>query len=585
MLLKNVLLIGFAIFSLQFFGTKVDFSNYRIFNSTKMEKPEATEKTKAAALFSSEEPNNFFADNGVCWRESYGRGAGTIPGGCPPGYENDAGLCYKKCKTGYKGVGPVCWQTCPSGYRDDGAYCNKPGNGKAYGRGVGFPWKFGDALNLDAAMKRCEAKHGRGNCEKCLEIIYPKCKKGYRAVGCNICTSECPDGMRDNGVSCHKNSYGRGVGTIPRLCPNGQENQGGLCYKLCKNGMKGIGPVCWDVDCPDNFPVQCGASCAETKKDCIQSVFDQVTTPLELVITVAEVALTAGTVTAIKTGVKTAAKTGAKVAAKKAAKKVAAKVTKASAKKALKKSAKEYGKYLSEAAATEAAEMMVDASLQAAVYKEVHGLDVDWDDLAIMDPTGISNIVLAYANPLCRDVKGPARKKPTPKQPKGFDAHVPDKPNIKDGPNRVPISKLKGKYVTIDNGKYRFHCDHIHRIIPLYEGSHSGMWVIEPVSGKSGLYTIKNKWKNGRKMRMLKTARVPGSNMRDAYTLEFVSNEDSYCHFYFKKAGKNAYLIINKGIEDSGKGGMLYRTNNGKIGTKQVTNIDGNAFWNINLVK
>lgn len=33
--------------------------------------------------------------------------------GCPPGKENNAGLCYKACKPGYKGVGPVCWAVTP----------------------------------------------------------------------------------------------------------------------------------------------------------------------------------------------------------------------------------------------------------------------------------------------------------------------------------------------------------------------------------------------------------------------------------------------------------------------------------------
>ena len=68
-------------------------------------------------------------------KDSYGRGAGTIPSfgcdpcswssclctcnchqSCPSGQEEDAGLCYPRCNPGYTGVGPVCWGTCPSGY-------------------------------------------------------------------------------------------------------------------------------------------------------------------------------------------------------------------------------------------------------------------------------------------------------------------------------------------------------------------------------------------------------------------------------------------------------------------------------------
>lgn len=33
---------------------------------------------------------------------------------CAPGYQYDAGLCYKKCRTGFTGVGPVCWGQAPT---------------------------------------------------------------------------------------------------------------------------------------------------------------------------------------------------------------------------------------------------------------------------------------------------------------------------------------------------------------------------------------------------------------------------------------------------------------------------------------
>ena len=108
-----------------------------------------------------------------CWKQSYGRGAGK-PMICKVGEAHDAGLCYTPCKPGYKGVGPVCWQSCAPEFRDDGAFCAKP---KAYGRGGGYPWKFGDkAFSLNAARARCSKAHPQG-CEKSGEIIYPKCKE------------------------------------------------------------------------------------------------------------------------------------------------------------------------------------------------------------------------------------------------------------------------------------------------------------------------------------------------------------------------------------------------------------------------
>ena len=101
---------------------------------------------------------------------------GTITcGRCPDSHpELDGALCYKKCKKGYTGVGPVCWMTCPDGFRDDGAFCAKPT--KPY---IGF---F-------------------------------QCPEGYESAGfhCQL-KYKCPDRNDTFGVSCTKDSYGRGVG-------------------------------------------------------------------------------------------------------------------------------------------------------------------------------------------------------------------------------------------------------------------------------------------------------------------------------------------------------------------------------------
>lgn len=75
-----------------------------------------------------------------------------------------------------------CYQTCPDGWRDDGAFCRDA----EYDRGAGYPWKFGDPLNDDALYSRCEADHGKGNCEGSV-IVYPKCKEGYRVFTITIC--------------------------------------------------------------------------------------------------------------------------------------------------------------------------------------------------------------------------------------------------------------------------------------------------------------------------------------------------------------------------------------------------------------
>jgi hypothetical protein len=60
----------------------------------------------------------------------------------------------------------------------------------------------------------------------------------------------CPPGYTDDGATCRldniraKESYGRGVGTLPIGCGDA-ESQAGLCYERCRDGFDGVGPVCW----------------------------------------------------------------------------------------------------------------------------------------------------------------------------------------------------------------------------------------------------------------------------------------------------------------------------------------------------
>ena len=310
-----------------------------------------------------------------CWRNSYGRGAGTIPSGCAAGSENDAGLCYGTCKAGYKGVGPVCWGHCPAGWTDHGVGCTKPA---PYGRGGGYPWQFGDALNDSGMLGRCRAANPSG-CEMDGAIAYPTCKPGFRKIGCCICSPSCPEGFTDTGATCVKTSYGRSAGTIPNGCAAGQQNDAGLCYKNCNAGYSGIGPVCWG-NCPGNMPNGCGAGCANTAAACTNKVTDQVLSVVELVANVAMAATTGGAANAAKTGGKAAAASG--VAATKAASKG---ISKEAARAALVKASKSTGKALTE-------QQLQQASAAAS--------GEDWDPYSL-DPTGIAAIVKAYNHSTC----------------------------------------------------------------------------------------------------------------------------------------------------------------------------------------
>lgn len=201
-----------------------------------------------------------------CWKDSYGRGVGTIPDQCP-GEEKDGLLCYPWCQDGYNGVGPVCWQNCPSGFRDDGAFCFKP---DAYGRGAGY-----------TSQGSCESKHGP--CEKWGLLWYPKCREGFYAFGCCICSPQCPAGMTDIGISCAKHSYGRGAGT-PMKCAADKQYDAGLCYPYCNKGYYGIGPVCWS-ECPKRiWKNECGALCLNDETECTDKVLSLIMDAVKLVL-------------------------------------------------------------------------------------------------------------------------------------------------------------------------------------------------------------------------------------------------------------------------------------------------------------
>lgn len=226
-----------------------------------------------------------------CWKDSYGRGVGTIPTTC--GALDKIGLlCYPKCPAGYSRFGFDCHQNCPDGWADQGLFCRLA----EYGRGAGYAWKFGDALNDKGMKGRCEAANGKGNCEKNGLIYYPKCKPGYFNVGCCICRPTAPNcgalGF-NNGIdlSCAKKII---IGAPKSMsCSANLEYDAGLCYPNCKTGFYGVGPVCW-ADAPANW-VGCGMGAAKTTMVCSTIVFGQVTS-------VGNMALNIATAGAGKTG-------------------------------------------------------------------------------------------------------------------------------------------------------------------------------------------------------------------------------------------------------------------------------------------
>lgn len=321
------------------------------------------------------ESDKYFGD--VCYKESATRGAGKIPTQCAAGTENHGGLCYARCRAGHTGAVTMCVPDCPPGFRNDGLHCAK---GAPYGRGGGYAWQFGDPLNDNGMIKRCEADNGAGNCEKNGLIFYPKCRAGYVAMGANICSPQCPSGMVDIGVSCQKVTYDRGVGTIPNICPAGQVNDAGLCYPTCAGGQTGIGPVCWADACPANFPVKCGAMCARNQDQCAKVTTTMVTAPFKAVASIVGMVLTGGASGAVTPVVENAEREAYK------------QLRIQSISNMLKQRVKNERKCtLSDATAL----------MAATGLEQLERYQSTTDIMARADPSGVSTVIDAYAKPIC----------------------------------------------------------------------------------------------------------------------------------------------------------------------------------------
>jgi len=343
-------------------------------------------------LFSSSVSN---AASGAefCWKNSYGRGVGSVPLSCPAGTEKRGLLCYSKCLAGMKRAGVDCHSTCPSGLKDQGLFCRKA----EYGRGGGY-----------ISRKKCKRK--RGNCEKTGLLFYPKCRAGFKRFGCCICRPNKPDcralGLKPGiDLSCAKRIQ---LGKIRKAnCPRGKQRDAGLCYKRCRAGYKGVGPVCWGG--PPSGWVHCGMGASKTKGICGKIIFNQVSSVGQLALTVVTLGGSSGATAAAKApqSASKLAKLKKKYAQMKAAFQKAKKGSKTlqKAEKAYKKGKKAYDTarpYLKTATAAKTAQNVVTAEDMARMAAQI---------AAIVDSSGVSDVVGAYTYPKCSKYLLPKRKR------------------------------------------------------------------------------------------------------------------------------------------------------------------------------
>lgn len=131
----------------------------------------------------------------------------------------------------------------------------------SYGRGVGY-------------TSESSCTQHEGPCEKWGLLWYPKCRDSFHNVGCCVCSPNCLSSQLDIGVSCQKDSYGRGVGKALG-CTSGEEFQLFRCYDSCKPGYEGLGPLCTST-CPGNM-FACGPFCLNSEAECTQKFRDVAT--------------------------------------------------------------------------------------------------------------------------------------------------------------------------------------------------------------------------------------------------------------------------------------------------------------------
>jgi len=350
----------------------------------------------------------------VCWKKTYGRGVGTIPGTCDPtGLVKSGLLCYAKpTEPNWYVVAGIARPPCPQNYRDDGLTCWKP---DAYGRGGGYPWQFGDWFNLDGARSRC-ANDNKQGCEQDGLIIYPKCKPGFHAFGCCVCTPDCPPPLIDRGAHCEKPT--KVVAPITPSCDSQQQYDAGLCYKKCDAGFYGVGPVCWG-NCPKDKPVDCGAMCGASGFACAMAIGDMVLSVGQVVADAATLIASFGT-SAASIGVKAAAKASIAASLKSLAKTTAQNMgqkfltmsleqKKQTVKTDFKKKYPDMDPELAEALAS--------------MESEPEGFDYNKmvDFIVETDPTGIAKAVKSFMHDICEvtvtapaSPPGGAPKPPTP---------------------------------------------------------------------------------------------------------------------------------------------------------------------------
>jgi len=78
-------------------------------------------------------PTGFRDDGATCYKPSYPNPDSSVPNVCPDGKEFFGGFCYNQCSEGYTGFGASCFAICTGATKNTGTQCQRD----SYGRGAG----------------------------------------------------------------------------------------------------------------------------------------------------------------------------------------------------------------------------------------------------------------------------------------------------------------------------------------------------------------------------------------------------------------------------------------------------------------
>ena len=191
-------------------------------------------------------------DGTSCWVDTKKRGSRAAKKrGCPPGQRDDKTSCWKDSKK--RGSGFAKKRGCPPGQRDDGTSCWKD----AYGRGAGKVLKSSGGKCTGGGCTKGGCKWA-GKCSKikcskvkCSKIKY-YCPSGHPEKQASLCYKRCKTGFRGVGPMCHPDD-GAGIKETlmkRQYCDTGKDKVAGICWDKCGSGYKNAGAFCH----PDGGP-------------------------------------------------------------------------------------------------------------------------------------------------------------------------------------------------------------------------------------------------------------------------------------------------------------------------------------------